>query len=71
MLPTLHPAARQRLTNLPFPRLGPSPQMVNKDKRADSQDRKDEARLLGGTFTGYVMRLNVMRIGTLVLTGGF
>jgi hypothetical protein len=71
MLPMPHPAARQRLTNLPFLRLGQSPQMVNKDKRANSQDRKDEARLFGGTFPGYVMRLNVMRIGILVLTGGF
>ncbi|KAJ5318009.1 hypothetical protein N7508_002517 [Penicillium antarcticum] len=29
-----------------------SPQMVNKDRRADPQDRKDEARLFGGRYTG-------------------
>jgi hypothetical protein len=43
--------------------------MVNKDQRADSQDRKDEVRLFGGKHTRYVMRLDVMQIGTLLLTG--
>ncbi|KAJ5981377.1 hypothetical protein N7522_013798 [Penicillium canescens] len=52
------PIARERLrerNSQPFLALGTwlgqSPQMVNKDKRANSQDRKDEVRLLGGTYT--------------------
>ncbi|KAJ5775173.1 uncharacterized protein N7511_000184 [Penicillium nucicola] len=43
-------------TSQPFLELDPwsglSPQMVNKDRRADSQDRKDEARLFGGRWNG-------------------
>ncbi|KAJ5442902.1 Peptidase C48 SUMO/Sentrin/Ubl1 [Penicillium cf. griseofulvum] len=43
-------AGRQTLIPPPIPRPGNSSQMSNEDQQKDSQNRKDEARLLGGKY---------------------
>ncbi|CAI7651914.1 unnamed protein product [Penicillium glandicola] len=44
------PAGRQKLIPPPIPRPGDSSQMLNKDQQKDSQNRQDEARLLGAKY---------------------
>ncbi|OQD71107.1 hypothetical protein PENPOL_c001G01449 [Penicillium polonicum] len=48
--PQPFPAGRQKLIPPPNPRLGDSSQMLNKDQQKDSQNRQDEARLLGARY---------------------
>ncbi|KGO77335.1 Peptidase C48, SUMO/Sentrin/Ubl1 [Penicillium italicum] len=48
--PQSFPAGRQKLIPPPIPRQGDSSQMLNKDQQKDSQNRQDEARLLGARY---------------------
>ncbi|KAJ5941552.1 hypothetical protein N7516_001720 [Penicillium verrucosum] len=48
--PQRFPAGRQKLIPPPIPRQGDSSPMLNKDKQKDSQNRQDEARLLGARY---------------------
>ncbi|KAI3112662.1 hypothetical protein CBS147333_3636 [Penicillium roqueforti] len=48
--PQNSPAGRPELMSSSIPRPGDSSQMLNKDQQTDSQNRKDEARLLGGRY---------------------
>ncbi|KGO43406.1 Peptidase C48, SUMO/Sentrin/Ubl1 [Penicillium expansum] len=48
--PQRFPAGRQKLIPPPISRQGDSSQMLNKDQQKDSQNRQDEARLLGARY---------------------
>lgn len=68
--PQRFPAGRQKLIPPPIPRQGDSSPMLNKDKQKDSQNRQDEARLLGARYP-YVLRVCVDSLEILLLTSFF